>query len=113
MLHTRRDILFIALGIILVAIIPLIPTIINPSSWSYPTGTSIWLIIIYSLIALIIIGVVIFLVYFIFKQIRSIDTKLEDKEDERHKELLEAIKGIKPIVYYQRSSYGIRKQRKY
>lgn len=70
------------------------------------------MIIVRSLAPTVIILIAFLTVFFILKQIRGIATKLEKKEDERHEALLKAIRNNRTIIY-RRSSYGIRKQRRY
>ena len=113
MLRTHREIYSLILTfIIAVILIPLVPIIIDPSNWIYPSHTPVGEIIIGYIVSIVILAIVIFAVVFILKQIRNIDNTLEAKEEERHRELLKAIKNNRPIIY-RRSSYGNKKQGKY
>ncbi len=82
-------------------------------SWLYWFGLIVFLLLLVKWVVMIIRGERPSLMEKTLNElIKKIDEKENDKEDERHKELLEAIKDNRPIIYH-RSFYGNRKQRKY
>ncbi|MDD4876069.1 MAG: hypothetical protein PHQ86_02910 [Dehalococcoidales bacterium] len=95
MLRTHREIYSLILAFIMATILlPLTPIIIDPSNWIYPSNTPTGEIILGYIVSIVILAIVVFAIVFIFKQIRAIDTKLEDEEVERHKELLKAVQNL-------------------
>ena len=65
-----------------------------------------------TIVASVILGVFVWLEFHFHKKADKAEQKRQEQLEERHKELLEAIKNNRTIIY-RRSSYGIRKQRKY
>ncbi len=63
-----------------------------------------------TIVALVILGVFVWLEFHFHKKADEVEQKRQEQLEERHRELLGAIKNIKPIIYHRRSSYGIRKK---
>ena len=90
-MQTKRELLIIVLGIIIGLTLPSIPAIANASSWK-DAPLSVVLFMSFSIVFIVV--VLFFLIRYVIREVRDINRKLEYKEEQKHQELLDAIRNI-------------------